>query len=77
MLEERGNDLTAAACMVVPSIADQLRELEATPGCRIAQMSGSGATCFALYDDVATAEAARSIIQRNHATWWTYAGMLT
>jgi 4-diphosphocytidyl-2-C-methyl-D-erythritol kinase len=53
-----------------------LEELSGTTGHRVAQMSGSGATCFALYDDIATAEAASAIIQRDHARWWTHVGML-
>ena len=75
-LAARGNDLTDAARAVVPAIADVLGELSGTKGCRVAQMSGSGATCFALYDDIAIAEAARAIIQRDHASWWTHTGTL-
>jgi 4-diphosphocytidyl-2-C-methyl-D-erythritol kinase len=75
-LAARGNDLTDAARAVVPAIADVLEELSGTTGHRVAQMSGSGATCFALYDDIATAEAASAIIQRDHARWWTHVGML-
>ncbi len=75
-LEARGNDLTNAARSVVPAIADVLGELSATRGCRVAQMSGSGATCFALYDDLDAAQVARTVIGRDHAAWWTYAGML-
>lgn len=77
LLVARGNDLTEAARAVVPPVADVLGALSGTNGCRIAQMSGSGATCFALYDDITMAEAARAIIQRDHATWWTYSGTLT
>jgi 4-diphosphocytidyl-2-C-methyl-D-erythritol kinase len=76
LLRARGNDLTDAARGVAPTIADVLGALSGTSGCRVAQMSGSGATCFALYDDIATAQAARSTIQRDHANWWTYSGTL-
>lgn len=76
LLRERGNDLADAARMVVPAIADVLGTLSGTRACHAAQMSGSGATCFALYDDLAAAEAARAIIRRDHATWWTHAGTL-
>lgn len=76
LLEERGNDLTSAARLLVPEIADVLGALSATRGCRVAQMSGSGATCFALYDDADAAEVARAVIARDHAAWWTHAGRL-
>jgi len=74
LLEARGNDLTDAARSVVPAIADVLGELSGTRGCRIAQMSGSGATCFALYDDPDAAEVARAVISRDQPAWWTFAG---
>lgn len=75
-LVARGNDLTNAARAVVPAISEVLGELAGTRGCRVAQMSGSGATCFALYDDAGAARAAMAAIRRDHATWWTYAGAL-
>ena len=73
-LATRGNDLTEAAVSMVPQIGTILATLHATPGCRYAAMSGSGAACFALYDDVMTAEAARLDVEQAHPAWWTYAG---
>jgi 4-diphosphocytidyl-2-C-methyl-D-erythritol kinase len=73
-LAARGNELTEAAIALVPQIGTILATLHATPGCRYAAMSGSGAACFALYDDVMTAEAARFDVERAHPAWWTYAG---
>src|SRR5262249_13815924 len=49
-LASRGNDLTAPAVVLSPVIADVLTFLRGTAGVRYAAMSGSGATCFALYD---------------------------
>ena len=72
----RGNDLTDAAVSLVPEIATMLALLRATPGCRYAAMSGSGATCFGLYDDVPTAEVARLHVEAARPFWWTYAGAL-
>ena len=46
----RGNDLTAAATSLCPEIASVLATLEGLPGCRLARMCGSGATCFGLFD---------------------------
>src|SRR5690606_20976330 len=42
----RGNDLEAPACALAPVIREVLAALAALPGCRLARMSGSGATCF-------------------------------
>ncbi|MBX3498469.1 MAG: 4-(cytidine 5'-diphospho)-2-C-methyl-D-erythritol kinase [Alphaproteobacteria bacterium] len=75
-LAQRGNDLAVAARGLMPSIADVQRALAATSGCRIAQMSGSGATVFALYDDLAAARVAAARIGRDHPTWWSHAGIL-
>ncbi|MGB1471428.1 MAG: 4-(cytidine 5'-diphospho)-2-C-methyl-D-erythritol kinase, partial [Candidatus Puniceispirillaceae bacterium] len=50
-----GNDLETAATTFVPEINDLLRRLRQTPTCRAAQMSGSGASCFGIFDDIAAA----------------------
>ena len=50
-----GNDLERAATTFVPEIDDLLRRLRQTPTCRAAQMSGSGASCFGIFDDMAAA----------------------
>ena len=55
-LAERGNDLSEAAISLRPEIAEVLAFLRRSDGVRYAAMSGSGATCFALYD---SADAAR------------------
>lgn len=44
------NDLEAPAIDLVPAIGETLAALRALPGCRVARMSGSGATCFALFE---------------------------
>ena len=68
MLAERGNDLTDAAIQLCPAIRTVLRTLEKTPGCLLAQMSGSGATCFALFADATAARRAAATIV--HDGWW-------
>jgi 4-diphosphocytidyl-2-C-methyl-D-erythritol kinase len=65
--EDGRNDLEAPARRLVPEIADVLRALA---GARIARMSGSGATCFGLYDDEAACEAAAARIAHAHPGWW-------
>ena len=72
-LSRRGNDLTAAATILCPAIADVVGFLRQSPGVRHAAMSGSGATCFALYDTRADAERAGA---RAPAAWWRHAGTL-
>lgn len=64
------NDLQAPASKIAPVIAETLAALAASAGCRLARMSGSGATCFGLYDDChAAARAARSL-RDAHPGWW-------
>ena len=72
----RGNDLTMAARRLAPGIGEVLDVLAATGGARVAAMSGSGATCFALYDDVATAARAGAEIATGWPGWWCAAGRL-
>lgn len=70
-LAARHNDLEPAAIAIVPAISTVLEALAASPGCRIARMSGSGATCFGIYDNaVIAAEAARWLRQRDSTSWW-------
>ena len=71
------NDLEAPARKVEPAIGEVLSALEALDGVRLARMSGSGATCFALFDDDATAQRAAQDIQRAHPHWWVHAGALS
>lgn len=66
-----GNDLQAPALGLCPVIGEVLAALRASPGCLLAQMSGSGATCFGLYGSAAEAEAAARLLP---AGWWHSAG---
>ncbi len=71
-LEDRANDLTGAAIKLCPAVEDVLYALDHTPGCRLARMSGSGATCFGLFDSPAAAEkAAADLDAPDH--WWRQA----
>jgi 4-diphosphocytidyl-2-C-methyl-D-erythritol kinase len=67
------NDLEAPAISLCPPVADTLAALRALPGCLLARMSGSGATCFALF---ATADVARAAAPSLPSAWWTHAGGL-
>jgi len=72
-LAERGNDLTGAATALCPVVADVLAVLRKSDGVRHAGMSGSGATCFALYESV---ELAKRAAARLPTSWWHHAGKL-
>src|SRR3569623_1556187 len=71
------NDLEAPALRVQPVIGEVLAALRKTQGVQLARMSGSGATCFALYADVAAAERAAQSITLAHPEWWVHAGTLS
>lgn len=60
-----GNDLTETACQLVPEIATLLALLQQQSGCRIAAMSGSGASCFALFDHETACNDARDTLRQS------------
>jgi 4-diphosphocytidyl-2-C-methyl-D-erythritol kinase len=64
------NDLEAPAIAILPVIGEILTLLAAQDGVALARMSGSGATCFALFDHEASREAAASAIAAVHPDWW-------
>jgi 4-diphosphocytidyl-2-C-methyl-D-erythritol kinase len=64
------NDLTDAAIEVVPAIADVLSLLGGLPGVQLARMSGSGATCFALFDAIASRDAGALAMQAAMPEAW-------
>src|SRR5206468_3328813 len=67
------NDLEAAAISLVPTIAAVLSWLGVQPGVTLSRMSGSGATCFALFDSEAARDAADEAVPRE---WWRMATFL-
>lgn len=64
------NDLEVPALAVAPMIGEVLELLAAQPGLALARMSGSGATCFALFDDVDARDAAADAVNAAHPGWW-------
>ena len=68
------NDLEPPAIGLCPVIGVVLSALAAVPGCLLARMSGSGATCFGLFPDAPTAEAAARALAR--PGWWCWGGAL-
>jgi 4-diphosphocytidyl-2-C-methyl-D-erythritol kinase len=76
MLARTGNDLEAPAIALAPVIDDALRQLRALPACRLARMSGSGATCFGLFDSSRAATAAARVLRASRPGWWIRATVL-
>jgi 4-diphosphocytidyl-2-C-methyl-D-erythritol kinase len=71
------NDLEAPALRVQPAIGEVLTALNATNGAWLARMSGSGATCFAIFENTADAQRAAQKIRSDHPQWWVHAGVLS
>ncbi len=71
------NDLEVPAMRIQPVIGEVLSALGAAAGARLARMSGSGATCFAIFENAADAQAAAQKIQLDHPQWWVHAGVLS
>lgn len=66
------NDLQPPAIALAPAIGETLSELESHPSCLLARMSGSGATCFAIF--ASPAEAAQTAATLARPGWWTWGG---
>jgi len=75
-LRARRNDLADAAIGLVPEIKAILGALDAQPGCLLARMSGSGATCFALFARAEEAQAAAAALRSSKPGWWVEASEL-
>lgn len=76
-LEQTGNDLEAPAMRIQPVIGEVLSALRAASGALLARMSGSGATCFAIFADATAAAQAAEKIRQEHPGWWVHAGSLS
>jgi 4-diphosphocytidyl-2-C-methyl-D-erythritol kinase len=69
-LETTTNDLEAPARAIAPVIGDVLGGLAHCRDALLARMSGSGATCFGLFDSDVAAAAAAKQISVGHPSWW-------
>jgi 4-diphosphocytidyl-2-C-methyl-D-erythritol kinase len=69
-LNECSNDLTSAAAAYANIIDDVLNALRALPGALLVRMSGSGSTCFALFESTSKAMAAAQKLRTEHKEWW-------
>lgn len=69
------NDLEAPAIALCPAVGEVLAALRRTSAWLV-RLSGSGATCFALFDDVTLRDEAAAAVKREWPGWWTLAGTL-
>lgn len=70
------NDLEPPAVAMVPEVAAVLDAISTTPHCKVARMSGSGATCFGVFADVNAAQTAAETLKHRHPNWWVVATKL-
>jgi 4-diphosphocytidyl-2-C-methyl-D-erythritol kinase len=77
VLAASSNDLEAPAMRIQPAIGEVITALSATDGAWLARMSGSGATCFAIFENTAEAQRAAQKIQLDRPQWWVHAGVLS
>ena len=73
LLAGRRNDLTDAATSLEPTIQACLTAIANRPGALLARMSGSGATCFGLFDDADACSAAAAHLRAVNPSWWVAA----
>jgi 4-diphosphocytidyl-2-C-methyl-D-erythritol kinase len=76
LLKRGRNDMEDAASVLAPVIGHVIAVLSAARGCKLARMSGSGATCFALFETCRAAARAASVVRRDHPEWWVKATVL-
>jgi 4-diphosphocytidyl-2-C-methyl-D-erythritol kinase len=77
VLAANSNDLEEPATRIQPVIGEVIAALLATNGAWLARMSGSGATCFAIYENTAEAGRAAEKIRSERPVWWVHAGVLS
>ncbi len=73
LLAERDNDLEAPARSLLPEVGEVLARLARAPGCLLARMSGSGATCFGLFASQSAAARAADALAAASPAWWVRA----
>jgi 4-diphosphocytidyl-2-C-methyl-D-erythritol kinase len=71
------NDLEVPAMRIQPAIGEVLDVLGGSEGALLARMSGSGATCFAIFADSDLAQRAAETIRHAQPEWWVHAGVLS
>jgi 4-diphosphocytidyl-2-C-methyl-D-erythritol kinase len=69
-LRASANDLELPATGLAPVVGAVLAAIAGQAGCRLARMSGSGATCFGLFDHAEDVATAQKRLQAAHPGWW-------
>ena len=69
-LRAQRNDMQAAAIEKCPIIADVLAAISATRNCALSRMSGSGGTCFGLFESEVDAVSAANEVRQSNPNWW-------
>lgn len=64
------NNLQDTAARFVPEIHAVLDRLQAAPDCKLARLSGSGATCFGLFKNEETAKETQRRLAKDNPDWW-------
>jgi len=75
-IENKHNDLTAAAIEHTPVISNVLQSLAEAPTCLLARMSGSGSACFGLFKTPENAQKAAHDLAHKHPEWWVQSCLL-
>ena len=73
LLKATSNDLEAPARAIAPAMGEVLGELSRMPGIELWRMSGSGATCFGLFEEDGAAQMAAIALAHSHPHWWVKA----
>lgn len=76
LLRKTRNDMEDAAGVLAPIVPHVLAVLGAAKGCRLARMSGSGTTCFAVFSDCRAASRAAKALRRDQPGWWVKSTIL-
>jgi 4-diphosphocytidyl-2-C-methyl-D-erythritol kinase len=72
-LKTTANDLEAPTRAIAAVIGEVLSEISRMPGIELWRMSGSGATCFGLFEDAGAAQMAAIALSHSHPKWWVQA----
>lgn len=75
-LHSTSNDLFSSAVRLVPDIRESLQAIDQQDGALISRMSGSGSTCFGLFESVESCMVAAENIMLAHPDWWVRHGIL-
>ncbi len=73
LLHRSCNDLERPAIALAPKVAEVLAALRSLEGCRLARLSGSGATCFGVFAEADPANASAAMLASAHPDWWVAA----